>query len=113
MYKRTLCFDIDGTICNTKNGNYSLSKPIKKNIKSVNDLYDKGHKIIFFTSRFMTKYKIRDVKKKGYLFTSNQLKRWGVKYHRLYMCKPEYDYIIDDKSIFYDKKWSELINKLI
>ena len=76
MYKRTLCFDIDGTICNTKNGNYSLSKPIK-NIKSVNDLYDKGHKIIFFTSRFMTKYKIRDVKKKGYLFTSNQLKDGG------------------------------------
>ncbi len=113
MIKKIFCFDIDGTICNTKGGDYSKSIPIKKNIKSINDLYDGGHKIIFFTSRFMTKYKIKDVKAKGYTFTSNQLKRWGVRYHRLYMAKPEYDFIIDDKSIFYDKNWSLFIKKLL
>lgn len=111
MIKKVFCFDIDGTICITKNGQYNKSKPIKKNILSVNSLYDKGHKIIFFTSRFMTRYKISDVKKKGHEFTSKQLRKWGVKYHKLIMGKPEYDFIIDDKSIFYDKKWSKFINE--
>ena len=112
MIKKVFCFDIDGTICITKNGDYHNSKPIKKNIHSVNTLYEQGNVIIFFTSRFMTKYKISDVKKKGHIFTSKQLKKWGVKYHKLYMGKPEYDYIIDDKSIFYKKNWSEVISKI-
>ena len=112
MIKKVFCFDTDGTICITKYGQYHKSKPIKKNIFAVNKLYEQGHKIIFFTSRFMTKYKISDVKKKGYDFTSKQLEKWGVKYHKLFMAKPEYDFIIDDKSIFYDKGWSKFINKL-
>tara|TARA_A100001388_G_C28584708_1_gene410617 strand:+ start:380 stop:721 length:342 start_codon:yes stop_codon:yes gene_type:complete len=111
MKPKTFCFDIDGTICITKKGNYKESAPIKKNIKAVNELYNSGNKIIFFTSRFMTKLKRKDIKIKGYLFTKKQLDSWGVKFHKLYMLKPEYDYIIDDKSIFYKKNWSDSINK--
>lgn len=112
MRPKTFCFDIDGTICITKKGNYKESTPIKKNIKVVNELYNSGNKIIFFTSRYMTKLKKKDIRSKGYLFTKRQLNMWGVKFHKLYMLKPEYDYIIDDKSIFYNKNWSHLITKL-
>ena len=113
MKPKIFCFDIDGTICITKKGDYKKSKPIKKNIKAVNRLYNSGNKIIFFTSRYMTKLKKKDINSIGYDFTEKQLNSWGVKFHKLYMCKPEYDFIIDDKSIFYDKKWNKTLLKFL
>ena len=31
--------------------------------------------------------------------TSDQLSKWGVKYHELIMCKAPYDLLIDDKAV--------------
>ena len=53
-------FDIDGVICKTKKNNYS-SKPIKKAIKKINQLYDKGNYIKLFTSRFMGRNKEKNI----------------------------------------------------
>ena len=54
---KTICFDIDGVICSiTKNNNYKNSKPIRKNIKTINYLYDQGYKIILNTARYMGRY---------------------------------------------------------
>tara|TARA_A100001015_G_C15010552_1_gene722867 strand:+ start:2027 stop:2404 length:378 start_codon:yes stop_codon:yes gene_type:complete len=111
---RTFCFDIDNTICKTKNGDYKNSKPIKYVISFINNLYDKGHYIFFYTSRFNRIYKFnkKKINSKGYKLTVNQLKKWKVKYHELIMCKPDYDYIIDDKYPEYNsKKWIEYFNK--
>ena len=36
--------------------------------------------------------------------TINQLKKWNLNYHKIYFAKPHYDYFIDDKSIFVNKK---------
>lgn len=112
---KTICFDLDGVLCSLVNGKYSKSKPIKKNIKVVNDLYDKGHIIIIFTARYMGRTKDNRflAMKKGMKLTSRQLKKWKVKYHKLIMGKPSYDIVIDDKSIFFQKKWSKLIYKQI
>lgn len=86
--------DIDGTICETPDvSDYSISYPIKKNIKTANDLFKKGHKIIYWTARgTVTGKDWREV-------TENQLKKWKVKYHELRMGKPYYDLFIDDKNI--------------
>ena len=60
---KSLCFDIDGVICTlTKNNNYKKSKPIKKNIVFINNLYDQGYKITLFTARYMGRYKNNRVK---------------------------------------------------
>ena len=53
MKKKIICFDIDGVICKTKKNNYIGSKPNKSVIKIINLLYDKGHIIKIFTSRYM------------------------------------------------------------
>ena len=37
--RKIICFDIDGVICNTDRNKYTSSKPIKKNIKVINELY--------------------------------------------------------------------------
>ena len=59
---RTFCFDIDDTICKTKNGDYKNSIPIKYVINLINKLYDEGH-YIFFLHQGLTEF-IKIIKKK-------------------------------------------------
>ena len=87
--KKILCFDLDGVICITKGNDYKNSKPNKKNIKYINNLYNKGYIIKIFTARFMTTCKgnLKQVKKKGFSLTKAQLKSWGVKYNEFIIGK--------------------------
>tara|TARA_Y100001958_G_C21137555_1_gene477148 strand:+ start:170 stop:526 length:357 start_codon:yes stop_codon:yes gene_type:complete len=104
--KRILCFDIDGVICSTKKNNYKLAIPILENIKFINYL-SKSFKIIIFTARYMGRNaeNVIKAKKQGYKFTSNQLAKWGVKYHKLIFGKPSFDIYVDDKNLGFKKKW--------
>lgn len=52
-------------------------------------------------------------KNQGLKLTKKQLKTWGVKYHKLLMCKPSYDLFVDDKALNFKKNWTVLLkNKL-
>ena len=108
---KTYCFDLDGVICNNTYGKYAKARPYKKAIKKINSLYEQGNCIIIFTSRYMGKFKndrSEDIKF-GFEKTKKQLISWNLKYHTLLLGKPEYDIIIDDKSIFFNKDWIEKI----
>ena len=114
--KKKICFDIDGVICKIrKDNNYKKSQPIKKNIRFINNLKDKGFKIILFTSRFMgrTKQNKKKSYQLGYNLTKKQLKNWEVKYNKLIMGKPSYDLIVDDLSIYFKKTWVKDIDKYL
>lgn len=104
--KKKYCFDIDGVICQTNLSDYKKSKPIRKAIKKINSLYLEGHQIIIFTSRFMGRNKenINLAERQGYIFTFKQLKRWKLKFHKLILGKPSYDFIVDDRAINF-KNW--------
>jgi len=110
--KKKYCFDIDGVICKTKKDDYKNSKPIKKSIKIINELYDDGNIVLIFTARFMGRSKdnIKIAKKVGYKFTYNQLKKWNLKFHKLIFGKPSFDLFVDDKSIFFQKDWQKKIS---
>ena len=114
MKYKKICFDIDGVICKFRSDNdYKKSKPIKKNIQLINSLYKKNFKIILFTSRFMGRNNDNTIKAKkmGYEFTKNQLKKWGLDYHKLVMGKPSYDLFIDDKCLFFNNEWAKILKK--
>jgi len=55
--------------------------------------------------------KMIDVIEKSKLFKisminiSKQLKKFGIKYHKLFISKPSADIYIDDKAYGYDKSW--------
>ena len=85
--------DIDGTICNTVDGNYDESKPIRPNIEKINKLFDEGHTIVYWTARgAVSGIDWTDV-------TKAQLKRREAKHHDLRMnTKPHYDLLICDKT---------------
>lgn len=93
------CFDIDGTICTT-DCHYDDARPYKNVISKINSLYEDGNHIIFFTSRgYKSGIDWRQ-------YTENQLSNWKVKYHELIMGKPQYDLMIDDRSIN-NQNWYE------
>ena len=50
---KTLCFDLDNTLCKTKGNDYDNSKPKKNAINLVNKLYRKGYTIKIYTARYM------------------------------------------------------------
>lgn len=84
--------DIDNTICVTNNSNYEKSQPIFERIGKINQLYDSGHNVIYWTARGMNSgIDWKDL-------TEKQLNDWGCKYHELRMNKPQYDVWIDDKA---------------
>ena len=111
--KIIFCFDIDNTICDTKKSNYLKSKPIYSSIKVINHLYDKGHIIKIYTARFMGRNNdnFLKAKKQGYKLTFNQLKNWGLKFHKLFFSKPSADIYIDDKSYGYNNRWKKNFKK--
>jgi hypothetical protein len=112
MKKKIICFDLDNVLCRTIGSNYNKSKPIKKNINVVNKLFENGYYIKIFTARFMGRSNsIIKAKKQGYSLTMTQLTKWQINYHELIFGKPSYDIYIDDKSFFFDKKWSHKLEK--
>jgi len=107
--KKKICFDLDGTLCTNTYGDYLNAKPINIAIDKVNELYKSGYYIIIFTARYMGKSNgnIDEAYKIGYDLTKQQLDAWCIKYHELILGKPEYDIVVDDKSIFFKTNWYE------
>ena len=101
---KTYVIDIDGTICENKasdNACYLDSKPKLDRIEKVNELFDEGNEIIYLTARGMGRYKNnpQSAIQSFYSLTESQLKKWGCKYHYLFLGKPSGDVYIDDKGI--------------
>lgn len=87
--------DIDGTIC-TQAKNYAEAMPLFNRIERINQLYDEGHTIVYFTARGTeTGIDWREI-------TERQFKMWGVKYHDLIFGKPAADYYLDDRMLNLD-----------
>lgn len=112
---KTICFDLDGTLCTQVQEEYAQAIPDPEAIAVVNALYERGHRIIIHTARFMGRCHNNpiEVYKWGYQFTIDQLEEWGVKFHELHMGKPKYDLVIDDRSIFFDPSWPRSFAELV
>jgi hypothetical protein len=102
--------DIDNTICLTRRNvqgkwDYPNSLPYQDRIAKVNELYDGGNTIIYWTARGSGS---------GIDWTEltkQQLDDWGCKYHEVRLGKPSYDIWIDDKA-FNDEHWFDFDGRL-
>jgi FMN phosphatase YigB (HAD superfamily) len=106
----TICFDIDGVLCDQVEGNYQDAQPNREMIALLNRLYDRADRIVLYTSRFMGRAKgnREEAERIGRDFTERQLAGWGVRYHELWMGKPRFDYVIDDRAVHYDADCSRI-----
>ena len=107
------CFDLDNVICNTEGTDYSISVPHKEVIEKINSLYKNNNKILIFTARYMGRNNenVDMAIKQGFDSTEKQLKKWGVKYHKLIFGKPVYDVYVDDKNFEFKNNWITEFNK--
>ena len=73
----------------------------------------KGYYIKIFTARGMgaSNDRINIAKKKYLKLTLKQLKKWEVKFHKLFFGKISYDLIIDDKALFFNNNWNDYLEK--
>jgi len=87
--------DIDETICLTpENRDYKKAKPINDNILKINELFDAGNNITYWTARGT----VTGID--WYDLTYKQLLSWGCKFHKLIVGeKPAYDLLICDKAV--------------
>jgi hypothetical protein len=87
----TIFCDIDGTIC-TQEEDYNEAKPLMRKIAKLNNHYDDGNTVIYWTARGSgTGIDWSEV-------TAKQLDSWGVKRHGIQFGKPVYDLFYDDKA---------------
>ena len=86
--------DIDETICfYPEEREYPLAQPLNENIAKINNLYDEGNIITYYTARGSA------TGIDWYETTRDQLNEWGCKYHNLSVGeKPSYDLLICDKT---------------
>tara|TARA_Y100000310_G_scaffold284114_1_gene306679 strand:- start:29 stop:385 length:357 start_codon:yes stop_codon:yes gene_type:complete len=97
----TYVIDIDGTICTISDSEYENANPIFNRIEKINNLYDAGNTIIYYTARGMgrSNNNYDEAVSLMYDFTKKQLDSWGVKYHMLFLGKPAGDIYVDDKGM--------------
>tara|TARA_Y100001973_G_C5139234_1_gene302027 strand:- start:678 stop:1025 length:348 start_codon:yes stop_codon:yes gene_type:complete len=90
--------DIDETICFYEGGrHYPSALPHLDRIEKINNLYDEGNTIVYWTARgTQTGIDWTDL-------TRKQLTQWGAKFHDIKLGKPHFDYYICDKSINSEK----------
>lgn len=93
--------DIDGILTNETLGHdYVNRTPNKRNINYVNRLY-KNNTIILYTAR----YGIDGI------VTRDWLRKYGVKYSHIIYDKPQYEILIDDRTV--NNFTEEIVNKLL
>ena len=85
---KTIVIDIDGTICTEeKTFERPLAKPLPGAKEKVNELYDAGNQIVFWTARGWEQLRV----------TKEWLDHHGFKYNHLVMGKLIADVFIDDR----------------
>ena len=96
----TYVIDLDDTICFTENRDFENSKPYQEVINKINELYEKGWKIIIYTARGGKSCKTLEEREKKYRdVTERWLKKHDVKYTELLFGKMNADYYVDDKNL--------------
>ncbi len=103
------CIDIDGTLTEPHDGSPWDAVPRYDRIEKVNNLYDNGATIYLMTARGFIHSTARypeDItaaqREADYHCrsrTESQMKKWGVKYHKLFFGKPRANKYIDDRGM--------------
>jgi hypothetical protein len=102
--------DIDGTVTedvpNEQPERMPIVEPFEGSVEMINDWYNEGHIITFFTSRT----------DEHELVTKQWLDKWNFKYHNIIFNKPRggnYHWIDNHivRATRYNGKWSKLVNK--
>ena len=118
---KRLIFDIDDTLCNTQNSDYTNAKPILAMVEKLREYHSQGFTIVLNTSRNMRTYSgnVGEINKNTLPIIIDWLARHNVPYDEIYVGKPWCGFegfYIDDKAIrpkeFLDLSYDEICKLL-
>lgn len=101
---KRLIFDIDDTLCNTQNSDYTNAKPILAMVEKLREYHSQGFTIVLNTSRNMRTYSgnVGEINKNTLPIIIDWLARHDIPYDEIYVGKPWCGFegfYIDDKAI--------------
>lgn len=101
---KRLIFDLDDTLCHTKDGDYKNAQPALEMIEKLRDYHRQGFTIVLNTSRNMRTFSgnVGQINKNTLPIIMDWLERHNVPYDEIYVGKPWCGFegfYIDDKAI--------------
>lgn len=101
---KRLIFDLDDTLCHTKDGDYKNAQPALEMIEKLRDYHRQGFTIVLNTSRNMRTFSgnVGQINKNTLPIIIDWLERHNVPYDEIYVGKPWCGFegfYIDDKAI--------------
>ncbi len=118
---KRLIFDIDDTLCNTQDSDYTNAKPILAMVEKLREYHSQGFTIVLNTSRNMRTYSgnVGQINKNTLPIIIDWLARHDIPYDEIYVGKPWCGFegfYIDDKAIrpkeFLDLSYDEICKLL-
>jgi hypothetical protein len=100
---KIIVFGLDNVLCQTENNDFLNAKPYEDRIALVNELYEKGYRIIIDSERGSNKLgsQIAEL----YKMTQEQLSHWNLQYTSLRLgVKYIADMYVDDRNMV----WSDI-----
>ena len=99
---RTLCVDIDYTLCVSEAGDYANAEPIPGAKEALDRLRGDGWVIVLHTGRHFNNWQV----------TVDWLAAHGFEYDQIVFGKPPGRYYIDDRAIPFDNNWDAILERL-
>lgn len=100
---RTICIDVDWTICRCPNGaDYRDAIPVPGAKEAIQELRRAGWVVVLFTARHFNHWHT----------TTEWLRRNGFEYDHLAFGKPPARFYVDDRAIPFKGSWDELVASL-
>ena len=99
---RTLCIDLDHTLCVSEPGAYERAQPADGAADSIRRLRSAGWIVVIYTARHFNHWRT----------TVDWLARHGFVYDQIVFGKPPARFYIDDRAIPDDGDWPALVERL-
>lgn len=101
---RTVCIDLDGTVCDTRDGtDYAAAAPLPGAAEALRALRRAGFAVVLYTARHFNHWQT----------TCRWLEQHGIEYDQLAFGKPPARFYVDDRAIPFAGDWREVQERLI
>ena len=99
---RTVCIDLDGTVCRSVPTAYADAEPIPGAVAAIRQLRRDGWIVVLYTARHFNHWKV----------TKEWLSAHEIEYDQIVFGKPPARYYVDDRAIRFDASWPAVLRRL-